>query len=102
MADESKVRPTALQRAKDTLLRALDALEKGEAELGQPPDFVELVVVYSIGVVGDEDGDFHEIGGWSATPGPHWSQAALLRRAATAFEGENPIVQETDEDEEEE
>jgi hypothetical protein len=99
---KSDVRPTPIQRAKDTLLRALDQLDEAETDLGGLPEYVELVVVYSIGLVQGEDGAFHEVGGWSATPGPHWSQAAMLRRAATAFEADNPVIATDDEDEDEE
>lgn len=90
---------TPIQGARETLLRALDQLEKAEVELGpDPPTHVELVVVYSIGLAQGEDGAFHEVGGWAATAGPHWAQAALLRRAAVAFDADNPVCADDDEE----
>jgi hypothetical protein len=74
----------ATQRAKDTLLRALDQLEKAEAALDAEPDRVDLIVVYSIG---REDGDaWDEYGGWAGTAGPKWMHAAMMRRAADSFD----------------
>lgn len=76
---------TAIWKAKDTLLRALDQLEKAEQTLEGEPDRVDLVVVYSIGRDPDGDDAWHEVGGWAATAGPKWVHAALLDRCAEAF-----------------
>lgn len=73
----------AVSRAKDTLLRALEQLENAENDLGSEPTRVDLVVTYSIGYA-EMDGAWHEIGGWASTPGPKWTHAAMLRRAANA------------------
>lgn len=74
---------SAISKAKDTLLRTLDALEGAEDDLGGVPDRVDLVVTYSIGRdVGE--GGWHEVGGWASTAGPKWLHAAMLRRAADA------------------
>lgn len=75
---------SAIARAKDTLLRALDQLEQAEHDLGGEPERVDLVVVYSIGLDHEGDGAWHEVGGWAATAGPKWLHAAMLRRAADA------------------
>lgn len=76
---------SAAQRAKDALLRTLDELEEAEQALDVAPDRVDLVVVYSIGSdMGD--GAYHEVGGWNVTAGPKWMHAAMLRRAADAFD----------------
>lgn len=74
---------TAVDKAKDTLLRALDELERAEQDLDAGVERVDLVVTYSIGADLGEGG-WHEIAGWSATAGPKWLHAALLRRAADA------------------
>jgi len=76
----------AVQRAKDTLLRALDELEEAEATLDDEPDRVDLAVVYSIGRDAAGGGAWHEVGGWASTAGPKWLHAALLRRAAESFD----------------
>ena len=79
--------PTAIQQAKDTLLRALDQLEAAEADLEAAPDRVDLCVVYSIGRDDPESaGAWHEVGGWASTGGPTWLHAAMLHRAADAFD----------------
>lgn len=76
---------SAVAKAKDTLLRALDQLEQAESDLDGAVDRVDLVVVYSIGTdLGD--GGWHEVGGWSTTAGPKWLHAALMRRAAESFD----------------
>lgn len=75
---------TAISKAKDTLLRALEQLERAEEDLGGEPERVDLVVVYSIGLDHEGDGAWHEVGGWASTAGPKWLHAAMLRRAADA------------------
>lgn len=89
---------TAIEKAKDTLLRALEQLERAEADLDGEPDRVDLVVVYSIGR-DSEDGAYHEVGGWSATSGPKWLHAAMLRRAADANDDAARAVDDEPEDE---
>jgi hypothetical protein len=91
------VNDAAVQTAKDTLLRALEQLQKAEEDLEVPAQRVDLVVVYSIGAdLGD--GAWHEVGGWATTTGPKWLHAALLRRAAQAFDGNGPMAVDDDED----
>lgn len=77
---------SAIEGAKATLLRTLEALEGAEENLGAVPERVDLVVIYSIGHVAEDDGSWEEVGGWSATPGPKWMHAAMLARAAEAFD----------------
>lgn len=89
---------TAIGQAKDTLLRALDQLESAESDLEAPPERVDLVVVYSIGREHDGIGSWHEVGGWAGTSGPKWLHAAMLRRAADAFDAAAVAVDD-DEDE---
>lgn len=72
-----------MQEARDALLRALDQLDKAEADLEGVAQRVDLVVVYSIGRNAG-DGAYHEVGGWSSTGGAKWLHAAMLRRAADA------------------
>lgn len=74
---------TAIQEARDALVRALEQLDLAEEDLAAEPDRVDLVVVYSMGRDRD-DGAWHEVGGWSSTAGPKWLHAAMLRRAADA------------------
>lgn len=74
---------SAISKAKDTLLQALDQLERAEADLGQEPEQVHLIVTYEIGVE-DSDGAWHSIGGWACTSGPKWLHVALLERSADA------------------
>lgn len=76
---------SAVAKAKDTLLRALDQLERAEQDLEAEPTRVDLCVVYSIGCEPEDDqGAWHEVGGWASTAGPKWLHAAMLRRAADA------------------
>ena len=89
---------SAVAKAKDTLLRALDQLEQAEQDLEAEPDRVDLVVVYSIGSEQD-DGAWHEIGGWASTAGPKWLHAALLRRAADANDDAARAVDDEDDGE---
>ncbi len=97
------VEPTgAVQKAKDTLLRALDELTEAEQALEAAPDRVDLIVVYSIGREAGQDGAWHEVGGWASTAGPKWMQAAMLRRTAQAFEVDAVAVDSDDEDEDDE
>lgn len=71
-----------LAKARATLLRALEQLDKAEIDLGDEPDRVDLVVAYDMGF-NDEDG-WHHVGGWAASPGPKWAHSALLDYAAEA------------------
>lgn len=86
---------SAIGKAKDTLVRALDELEAAETELGREPDRVDLVVTYSIGYE-EQGGAWHEIGGWACTAGPKWLHAAMLRRSADA---QNEAARATDDEE---
>lgn len=88
---------SAIDKAKDALLRALDQLEQAQADLGGEPDRVDLVVVYSIGRQ-ENDSAWHEVGGWSSTAGPKWLHIAILRRAADAQEDAIVAVDDDDED----
>jgi len=72
-------------RARATLLRALEEFDAALGELDILPDRIDLCVVYSIGAE-QEDGSFHEIGGWASTSAPQWAHAALLRRAADGLD----------------
>ena len=74
----------AIDEARAALLRALEQLDNAEQDLDAEPDRVDLVVVYSMGCKPDDDGAWHEIGGWASTAGPKWLHAAMLRRAADA------------------
>lgn len=75
---------TPLEEARAVLLRALEQLDNATEELEGDPERLDLVVIYS---AGRTDGEaWHEIGGWSATAGPKWTHAALLRRAASAHD----------------
>lgn len=74
---------TGTEDAKATLLRALDQLEKAEADLDGNAERVDLVVIYSIGRRDGDDG-WTEVSGWASTSGPKWIHAALLNRAADA------------------
>lgn len=85
MSVEPTPKPSAIQKAKDTLLRVLDQLEAAERDLGREPDRVDLCVVYSMGH-DEPQGGYHEVGGWASTPGPSWMHGALLRRAAVSQE----------------
>jgi hypothetical protein len=89
---------TSVQKAKDTLLRALDQLEKAEQDLGAEPERVDLVVVYSIGYDDTDDGAWHEIGGWTATAGPKWVHAKLMERAAMSFNDASMAVDDISEE----
>lgn len=71
-----------ISRARATLLRVLDQLEKAEEDLGGPVERADLVIVYAIGR--NQPDGWHDVGGWVSTPGPKWAQAALLRMAADA------------------
>lgn len=89
---------SAINRAKDTLLRALEQLEKAEEDLGTEPERVDLCVVYSIGYDDQGDGAWHEVGGWASTSGPKWLHAAMLRRAADAQDEAARAVDDEDAD----
>lgn len=75
---------SALDEARAALLRALDQLDGAQEDLGACPERADLVVVYAIGRTTDDSGAYHDVGGWSSTPGPKWLHAAMLRRAADA------------------
>jgi hypothetical protein len=89
----------AIADARSTLLRAVDELEQAEAALDGVLERVDLVVVYSAGrdVPGDPEA-LHEYAGWSCTSGPKWVHAALLRRAAEAFDAGAVAVDDEDDD----
>lgn len=74
---------SAIDKAKETLLRSLDGLEKSEESLDGPAERVDVVVVYSMGRKTD-DGGWEETMGWQATPGPQWIHAEMHRKAAQA------------------
>jgi hypothetical protein len=76
----------SVSKAKATLLRALEQLEKAEGDLDAEPARVDLVVVYSVGYEHNGGGSWHEVAGWASTAGPKWLHAALLRRAATSLD----------------
>jgi hypothetical protein len=89
----------SVSKAKATLLRALDQLERAEGDLGTEPERVDLIVVYSIGYDDTGDGAWQEVGGWSSTPGPKWLHAALLDRCARSFrEASEPYAQDDEDD----
>ena len=88
---------TTTTEAKDTLLRALEQLEQAEQDLNAQPERVDVIVIYSIGR--NQDDEWHEIAGWSATGGPKWVHAALLQRAADAqHQASSPTTSTDDED----
>ena len=81
------VNVAATADARATLLRVIDELDVSVRALGAPPERVDLIVVYSIGRSAPEDAEaWYEAGGWACTSGPKWAHAALLRRAADAFD----------------
>jgi hypothetical protein len=87
----------AVDDARATLLRVLDELEQAERELDDAVERVDVVVVYSVGrPTPEDDGAWHEVGGWACTSGPKWAHAALLRRAADAFDSVARAVDEDD------
>ena len=88
---------SAVDEAKNTLLLALEQLEKAEQDLQAEPERVDLVVIYSVGGNGD-DGAWYEVGGWSSTAGPKWLHVAMLRRAADA---QDETIHAVDDDDEE-
>lgn len=71
--------------AKATLLRALEQIERAEADLGEGGEVRYLCVVYSATKRLDDDAT-HEVGGWVNTSDPLWLHAAMLRRAADALD----------------
>lgn len=75
---------TATSDARATLLRALEQIEAAEQDLEGTAERCDLCVVYSIGRTTDDQGAWHEVGGWASTSGPTWMHTALLRRAADA------------------
>jgi hypothetical protein len=76
---------TAIARAREALMRALDQLDGAESNLDGEADRCDLVVVYSVGREAEGLG-WDEVAGWSSTAGPKWLHAALLRRAADAYD----------------
>lgn len=72
-----------LSEAKQTLLRALDAI--GEIESEMDAEVRHVAVVYSI-YKQEDDGSIHENGGWNHSNDPSWLTAALLRRGADSIE----------------
>jgi len=91
----------ATDDARATLLRVVDELDQSEQTLGQPPERVDLVVVYSVGRRAPEDAEaWHEVGGWACTSGPKWLHAALIRRAADAFDEAARAVDDDDDEDE--
>lgn len=87
---------SAIDEARATLLRTLEALEQAEVDLDGAPERVDVVVVYALGRPGEEE--WHEVAGWSSTPGPKWAAAALMRRAADAYEAAVIAVDDGDDD----
>jgi hypothetical protein len=90
----------ATDEARSTLLRVLDVLGDAEAELEGAVERVDVVVAYSIGRRDvDDGGAWHEVAGWASTAGPKWAHAALLRRAADAYDvAERAVDDEVDDD----
>lgn len=84
-----------LSEAKQTLLRALEAIEETEAELDA--EVRHVCVVYSV-YRRDEDGRIHESGGWNMSTDPAWLIAAMLRRGADAVEESPDAFHADDED----
>jgi hypothetical protein len=76
----------AIDQARAALMRALEQLDLAERDLEDEAERCDLVIVYSVGRREEGNGDWHEVAGWSSTPGPKWLHAALLRRAADAHE----------------
>jgi hypothetical protein len=68
-----------LSEAKQTLLRALEAIEEVEEETGGT--VWALAVCYSVTKKHD-NGDISEDGGWVSTGEPSWVTSAMMRRAA--------------------
>lgn len=88
---------STLADAKATLLRALEQIEQAEGDLENPPTAAFLNVTYSIGVSTEDNGAWHEVGGWVNTGDPLWLHAAMLRRCADALDDQ---AREPDEDDE--
>jgi hypothetical protein len=77
--------PAPMDDARATLLRALDELGKAVADLDGELERADVVVIYSVGRR-EDNGFWHEIGGWASTGGPAWAHAAMCRRAADAHD----------------
>jgi hypothetical protein len=90
---------SAIDDARAALLHALDQLERAERDLGGPPERVDLVVTYAMGRRLDDEGAYHDVGGWASTPGPKWLHAAMLRRAADAQDEAARAVDDASDDE---
>lgn len=84
-----------LSEAKQTLLRALEAIEETEAELDA--EVKHVCVVYSV-YTRDDEGKIHESGGWNMSNDPAWLIAAMLRRGADAVEESPNLLEEDAED----
>lgn len=82
-----------LSDAKSTLLRALEAIEESEAEVGA--EVRHVCVVYSV-CTRDDDGKIHESGGWNMSSDPAWLIAAMLRRGADAIEEQPNLLDDED------
>jgi hypothetical protein len=72
--------------ARETLVRAMDAIDAAEQRLGDGAEIPFVAVVY-YGVQRGPDGN-REVGGWSHSDQPSWIIAAMLERAVAAI-GEN-------------
>lgn len=71
-----------LSEAKQTLLRALDSIEKVEEETGSIVQHIAVVWA----VWRDEDGVIHDNSGWNHSTAPAWLIASMLRNGADALE----------------
>ena len=81
-----------LSEAKQTLLRALDAIEELEQESGT--EVRHVAVVYAVWHE-DDDHFIHDKSGWNHSTAPAWLIGAMLRNGADAIEA---AVHSADED----
>jgi hypothetical protein len=89
--------PAPMDDARATLLRALEELETAAGKLEGELERADVVVIYSVGRSdAEDDGAWHEVGGWASTGGPKWLHAAMCRRAADA---QDDAAREIDDDE---
>jgi hypothetical protein len=70
--------------ARETLVRAMDAIAAAEQRLGDGSEFPYVGVVY-YGVRKGDDGQNTEVGGWVHSDQPSWVVSALFERAAAAL-----------------
>jgi len=85
-----------LSDARQTLLRALDAFDALEEDMGT--EIQHVCVVYSIWKE-DDDGAIHDNGGWNHTAAPAWLIAAMLRETAELVEASpRPVESDGDHD----